>query len=207
MENKKERILLTETFVFDYSQIITEGIENNHGRVILRGVIQAANRINGNGRIYPRPVLEEAVNRYNQLIQKGGGYSELDHADKNVIEWMRTSHRMTKIWWEGDEVMGELILFNTPYTEVIKEAIATGGKIGISSRAEGSITQKNGQTFVDMGLDLISFDLVTNPSTFGAYMEVQAEKSIYESMGKKTVTEGKFTKVENILSELLKKVQ
>ena len=48
--------LLKELSEFDYStEQIKESLENNDGRLIVRGILQRADTLNQNGRIYPRP--------------------------------------------------------------------------------------------------------------------------------------------------------
>ena len=57
--------------------------ENN--ALILSGVMQRANAKNGNGRVYPRPILEREVETYKKLVRERRAVGELDHPDDSVI--------------------------------------------------------------------------------------------------------------------------
>ena len=76
----------------------------DNGSVFLVGVIQRAGRKNGNGRIYPKPILEREMEKYQTLIQERRSLGELDHPDDSVINLKNASHLVTKTWFEGNDV-------------------------------------------------------------------------------------------------------
>ena len=80
-----------------------------NGGLILSGVMQRCDEQNGNGRIYPRPILEREVERYMTLIRENRALGELDHPDDSVVNLRNASHMITKIWWKGNDVMGKVI--------------------------------------------------------------------------------------------------
>ena len=57
----------------------------DNGTVFLVGVCQKAGAKNGNGRIYPRPVLQREVQSYQNAINERRALGELDHPDDSVV--------------------------------------------------------------------------------------------------------------------------
>ena len=86
--NKK--YVLQEFMNLDYSDdLLTEDEKegNRNGtHLIVAGKIQAAGKKNGNGRIYPRPILEREMKNYEKLVKEGRAIGELDHPDSSVVE-------------------------------------------------------------------------------------------------------------------------
>lgn len=77
--------LLTTYEVFDYDQKqINEIKERNDGKIMLSGIIQKADTLNQNGRIYPLSVLEREVRNYQKFIIENRAVGETDHPDSCV---------------------------------------------------------------------------------------------------------------------------
>ena len=74
-------------------------------------------------------------------------------------------------------VLGKIEVLNTPSGNVLKELVNAGVKLGISSRGMGSVTESNGVTMVEEDFQLICFDMVSDPSTPGAFMMTEAKQS------------------------------
>lgn len=105
---------------------------------------------------------------------------ELDHPDSSVIELKNTSHIVTHIEMRGDEVLGKLRLLDTPAGKIAKDLIRGGVKLGVSSRGLGSTKEQSGNTVVQDDFQLICFDLVSEPSTTGAFLfKEHKEPSIF----------------------------
>jgi hypothetical protein len=141
-----------------------------NGAIILSGVMQKADALNGNGRVYPRKVLEKEIKNYQKLINERRALGELDHPDDSVVNLKNTSHLVTNVWWDGENVMGKVLVLDTPSGKVLKSLVEAGVKLGISSRGLGSTKEKSGKTYVNDDFQLICFDFVSEPSTPGAYM-------------------------------------
>jgi len=147
-----------------------------NGAIILSGVMQMAETQNGNGRIYPRSVLMREVKNYKKMVEERRALGELDHPDSSVINLANCSHLVTEIWSDGDKVMGKIEVLNTPSGNVLKSLITAGVKLGISSRGMGSVKESNGATMVEDDFTLICFDMVSDPSTPGAFMMKEARE-------------------------------
>jgi hypothetical protein len=145
------------------------------GGMILSGIMQKSDTVNGNGRIYPHAVLQKEVQNYSKLVKERRALGELDHPDDSVINLKNASHLVTEIWWNGNDVMGKVKVLNTPAGQVLQELVKSGVSLGISSRGMGSVSENQNGTIVEDDFQLICFDFVSEPSTPGAYMMKEAK--------------------------------
>ena len=146
------------------------------GGMILSGIMQMAETVNGNGRMYPSSVLQKEVKNYQKLVQDRRALGELDHPDDSVINLKNASHLVTSCWMEDKKVMGKIKVLETPSGKILRSLVEGGCAIGISSRGMGSVTESNGQTIVEDDFQLICFDVVSEPSTPGAFMMKEAKE-------------------------------
>ena len=140
------------------------------GGLMLSGLMQMAETKNGNGRMYPQAILEREVKNYAQLVKERRALGELDHPDSSVINLNNASHMVTKIWMEGKKCMGKIKVLETPSGKILRSLVESGVQLGISSRGMGSVKENNGVTLVEDDFQLICFDMVSDPSTPGAFM-------------------------------------
>ena len=141
--------------------------------------MQKCNELNGNGRIYPQTTLVREVENYKKLVRENRAVGELDHPDTSVVELKNVSHKVTDLWMEDNKVMGKIQVLNTPSGNILRGLVESNVAIGISSRGLGSVKEEQGQTIVEDDFQLICFDVVSEPSTPGAYMVTEnTEKSL-----------------------------
>ena len=145
------------------------------GGMILSGIMQKADHVNGNGRVYPHKVLMKEIKNYEKLVKERRSLGELDHPEDSVINLKNASHLVTDIWMEGKDVKGKIKVLDTPSGKVLQELVRAEVNVGISSRGMGSVTESNGQTMVEDDFQLICFDMVSEPSTPGAFMMKEAK--------------------------------
>jgi hypothetical protein len=155
------------------------------GGMILSGICQRAGTLNHNGRKYSKEILEREVKRYQTLIEQNRATGELDHPDSSVISLEKVSHIVTALWMEGDDVYGKIKVLNTPAGMTLRALIDGGVQVGISSRGLGSVYQRNGETIVDDDFQLICFDMVSEPSTPGAFMMREQKDNLSENKNQK----------------------
>jgi hypothetical protein len=149
----------------------SEKREVAEGACYLTGVMQKCDTENANKRVYSKETLFREVERYKQLVRANRALGELDHPDSSVISLDRVSHMVVDIWTEGNNVMGKIkVLQETPCGQILAALIKNNVTFGISSRGTGSIEDKNGVTMVQDDFQLICFDMVSDPSTPGAFM-------------------------------------
>jgi len=143
-------------------------------------VLQKYNTPNRNGRLYPERILKREAENYKKMIQKGTALSELNHPESSLIDLDRVSHAITEVWWEGNVLMGKIKLLTSPgfhesgivstKGDLAANYLRQGVTLGISSRGVGSLVKKGEQNEVQEDFELICFDLVSSPSTPGAYL-------------------------------------
>ena len=143
--------------------------------MILSGIMQKADHVNGNGRVYPHKVLMKEIENYKKIVKERRALGELDHPEDSVINLKNASHLVTDIWMEGKDVKGKIKVLDTPSGKVLQELVGANVNVGISSRGMGSVSEANGQTMVEDDFQLICFDMVSEPSTPGAFMMKEAK--------------------------------
>jgi len=146
-----------------------------NGGMILSGIMQMTETQNGNGRVYQHDTMVREVKNYEKLVKERRALGELDHPDDSVINLKNASHMVTKIWMEGKNVMGKLKVLDTPAGKILQELVNGGVTVGVSSRGMGSVSENNGRTIVEDDFQLICFDMVSEPSTPGAFMMREAK--------------------------------
>ena len=146
------------------------------GGMMLTGIIQKADTVNGNGIVYPEHVLRREMINYSKLVKERRALGELDHPEDSVINLRNASHMMTDVWWDGKNVMGKAKVLDTPSGQVLQSLVHAGVSIGISSRGMGSVSESQGNTVVEDDFQLICFDFVSEPSTPGAFMMKEAKE-------------------------------
>ena len=153
-----------------------EKLQVKKGTVFLSGVMQRVDEQNGNGRVYPRKVLMREVKNYMKVIKENRACGELDHPEDAVVNLKNASHMVTDLWWESNDLMGKIKVLSTPSGKILESLVNDGVKLGISSRALGSVHEQAGKTIVEDDLQLICFDIVSEPSTQGAFMQLSESK-------------------------------
>jgi hypothetical protein len=188
-----KQLIIDHISFIDPSNLIVEVRGNRLPRLI--GKLQSADTKNGNGRVYPRETLLREVNKYIEgPIKQNTSTGELDHPDSSIISLSNVSHIIKRIWWEGEDVMGEIELLNTPSGKIAQEIVAAGIPLGISSRGMGSVKQLGETVEVQDDFELLCWDLVSIPSTPGAYMRLQ------EGLNK---NQNKYEKVNKTITDIL----
>jgi len=175
---------------------LSEGKEGTGTRMRIKGKLQEAEVKNGNGRVYPMNILRKQVEMYTKgPVATRTATGELDHPESSIINLNNVSHIITKVWWEGNDVMGELELLNTPSGKIAQEIVLAGIPLGISSRGMGSVKQLGETVEVQDDFELLCWDLVSVPSTPGAYMSL--------SEGKKVQSNKDYSKVNGLITEII----
>ena len=143
-------------------------------------VLQKYNTPNRNGRVYPEKILKREADNYKKMISKGTSLSELNHPESSLIDLDRVAHIITDIWWDNNILMGKLKLLTSPgfhergivstKGDIAANLMRQGVTMGVSSRGVGSLKKVGEQNEVQDDFELICFDLVSSPSTPGAYL-------------------------------------
>ena len=163
--------VITSYTPFSYSaETIKESREANGGKLMLKGILQKANTLNQNGRVYPLPILEREVRNYQKFIEENRAMGECDHPESSVVELKNVSHIVREAHMEGEICYGIVEILSTPCGKILESLIESGITLGISSRGVGSTRQEGDYQVVQDDFQLICWDFVSEPSTPGAFM-------------------------------------
>jgi hypothetical protein len=189
--------LLHNFMLFEYGEV--EPSKSADGIVTMKGIIQKAQQPNANNRIYPRPILEREDAKYQELIKDRRSLGELDHPDSPIVQLENVSHLLTETKWDGDDLVGTVEVLDTPKGQILEKLINRDIKLGISSRGLGSTSRTNeGYDMVEDDFNLVCYDMVSNPSTSGAYMNLQ-ESVEYRTL----VSQNRIVLLDEILNDIL----
>ena len=163
--------VLSDWAPFEYSkEMILESKEKNGGKIMMQGVLQKADTLNQNGRLYPSSILEREVRNYQKFIRENRALGECDHPDSSVVELKNVSHIIREAYMDGDICYGTIELLDTPCGKILQSLVEAGVTLGISSRGVGSTTSEGDYQVVQDDFQLICWDFVSEPSTPGAFM-------------------------------------
>jgi len=189
------RIPLIETRIISISsQSLTEGRKNENGNPMVETILSTVEIKNGNGRYYSKELWDREINKYAQLVKERRALGELDHPDSQIINLKNVSHNITKIWWDGDKIMGILEILPTPSGNILKALIESGIKVGVSSRGMGSLKQVGEVLEVQDDFDLLGWDVVSQPSNPNSWMNQLNEGQIQIDP---------YHKINNIITDIL----
>jgi len=200
--------LLTNCIPFQTLKSPLNESTTSEGKMLVSGILQRANAKNQNGRIYPLDVLRREVEKYNQtFVKEKRAVGELDRPDSEVVNLKNVSHNITKTWWDGNDLMGEVEILTTPSGNILKELLKCGITVGISSRGSGSVKKVNENTVeVNDDFSLIAFDFVSNPSTIGAFMLPESPLNESVKILQNPIT-NKWESVEKIIRDIINEIK
>ena len=168
----KQKLLVEQNLLYYDNELIKEAHDTSKPLVLRHVTLQRANSKNQNGRIYPRDVLTKEVVKYEkEFVQQNRALGELDHPESPVVNLRNVCANVTKIAMKGDSVMGDMQILSTPAGNIVRELVKNNIRLGVSSRGVGTVKNVNEDTLeVQEDYSLICFDVVSNPSTPGAFI-------------------------------------
>ena len=192
--------ILIETHLFE-----AKLQKEENGTYLVKGILQRAGAPNQNKRRYPKEILMREVEKYQQLIKERRALGELDHPESPIINLKNVSHNIREIYWEGDDVMGVVEILSTPSGNILRELLKNNIRLGISSRGLDSVKEMNdGTVMVQSDFELVGWDFVSNPSTYGAFMSpTTMNESVNLQMKKEADECGKWCRAQDLMREIL----
>jgi len=152
-------------------EIITEAKESGGKDYFIEGVFMQAEKKNRNGRVYPRPIMEKAVDKYvKEQVSTKRAVGELNHPDGPTVNLDKVSHLIEALDWQKDDVVGKARILDTPNGQIVKGLLDGGVKLGVSTRGMGSLEQRNGAMVVKDDFILNTVDIVQDPSAPTAFV-------------------------------------
>ena len=162
--------LITEYTETDV-QCIVEAKEDGSKNYVIEGIFAMAESKNRNGRVYPKPIMEAAVNKYvTEQVKTKRSVGELNHPEGPTVNLDKVSHLITDLKFEGNNVMGKAQILDTPMGKIVKGLLDGGVQLGVSTRGMGSLMQQNGAQVVKDDFILNTVDIVQDPSAPNAFV-------------------------------------
>ena len=192
--------LITECMNFDYDKDLIKEAKDLGKPLMMKGILQKAETLNQNGRVYPRAILEREIRNYQKFIKENRALGELDHPDSSVVELKNSSHIIREAHMEGNVVYGTVEILNTPSGQILQSLVESGVTLGISSRGVGSTKTQGDLQIVQDDFQLICWDFVSEPSTPGAFM--MKENKQYNLQELKTIF-NKSDRIDRIFNDIM----
>ncbi len=189
--------------------------KTGQNEMFIEGIFMQAETKNRNGRVYPFNVLNKEVERYNnEYVNKNRAFGELGHHDSPTINLDRVSHMITKLYPDGNNIMGKAKIMDTPNGKIVKSLLDGGASLGVSTRGVGSLKPQNGYQLVQDDFHLATAaDIVADPSAPNAFVQGIMEnaewiltdtgwKEMQFEMAKKQIKEASKNEIEAVALRL-----
>ena len=162
---------LIAEYTEDNLEYITEATKDGGKKYVIEGIFMQAEQKNRNGRIYPKPIMEKALNKYvTEQVSKGRAVGELNHPEGPTVNLDKVSHKIESLDWKGNDVVGKATILETPMGQIVKGLLDGGVKLGVSTRGMGSLENRNGTMVVKPDFLLNAVDIVQDPSAPSAFV-------------------------------------
>lgn len=177
--------LLVEYNVIEYgAELLKEAADVTKPLMLKNVLLQRAEKKNQNGRVYPQDVLMREAGIYKEnFVSQRRALGELDHPESPVVNLKNVCCNVTDLWFDGHDVRGNIEVLSTPSGNIVRELIKNNIRLGVSSRGMGSVRPMGeGTVEVQNDFSLVCFDIVSNPSTQGAF--INENKQLITPYGK-----------------------
>ena len=162
---------LIAEYTEQHLEVLTEANDKGEKKYAIEGVFMQAEKKNRNGRIYPKLVLEKALNKYNtEQVEKGRAVGELNHPDGPTVNLDKVSHKIENLNFKGNDVVGKATILDTPMGEIVKGLLDGKVGLGVSTRGMGSLENRGGAMVVKDDFLLNAVDIVQDPSAPSAFV-------------------------------------
>ena len=152
-------------------QCIVEKNAQGEKKFVIEGIFMSAEQKNRNGRIYPKQIMERAVDKYvKEQVSQKRAVGELNHPEGPTVNLDKVSHLITDLQWEGNDVVGKAQILDTPMGRIVKGLLDGGVQLGVSTRGMGSLENRNGVMYVKDDFMLNTVDIVQDPSAPSAFV-------------------------------------
>lgn len=178
-------------------------VKNESGtQLFIEGIFAQAEVLNGNKRIYPKAILEKAVNEYiDKFIKNGKSIGEFNHPDYPTPKWDNAAIMIKELKMDGSNVYGKALVLDTEKGKHLQALIRGGYNVGVSTRGLGNTRlSEEGNTEVTQYM-MTAVDVVDNPSAPDAHVKPIYESANWEQKGETWVIK---ESAENFVDGLVK---
>lgn len=152
-------------------EVLTEAKFGGGKNHFIEGVFMQSETKNRNGRVYPKQIMERAVDKYvREQVKTKRAVGELNHPDGPTVNLDKVSHLIESLDWQKNDVVGKARILETPMGMIVKGLLDGGVRLGVSTRGMGSLEQRNGVMYVKDDFLLSTVDIVQDPSAPTAFV-------------------------------------
>ena len=175
----------------DQFEIIEEETnKDSPSNLFIKGPYMMAEGVNKNKRLYPLHELEREVARYNEeMVKPGRAMGELNHPSTADVDLERACHMVTEMTQDGNVFYGKSKVLSTPCGKIVRALVNDGVKVGMSSRALGTLEEGREHNTVK-NMNLVAIDCVADPSYPKAFVN-----GILESKQWVLADDGKYEEI------------
>jgi|TARA_R100000808_G_C2154585_1_gene165655 hypothetical protein len=201
----KLNLVVEKPDIDDEFEYIEEEVDRNSpSNLYIKGPYMMAEDVNRNNRMYPLDELVREAARYNEeMVVPGRAMGELNHPTTADVDLERACHMVTELTQDGNIFVGKSKVLSTPCGQIVRSLINDGVKVGMSSRALGTLEEGSEHNVVK-NMKLVAIDCVADPSYPKAFVN-----GILESKQWVMVDDNKYEEVyenfEKSLQRLPKK--
>jgi len=188
----------------EFEYIEEETNKNSPSNLYIKGPYMMAEGVNRNNRLYPKEELVREVARYNEeMVVPGRAMGELNHPTSADVDLERACHIVTEITQDGNVFYGKSKVLTTPCGQIVRALINDGVKVGMSTRALGTLEEGRTHNTVK-NMKLVAIDCVADPYYPKAFVNgiLESKQWILADNGK---YEELYDKFEKSVSSLPKK--
>lgn len=168
--NEEQEVTLSEEDITFTGDIKVVASSNPYVLGRLVGTFMVINEDNGNGRLYPLETIRDRVMNLpytKRMMENKSLLGEAHHPMERTNIWMDESCISTTkldISPDGSRLIGEADILDTPKGRIVNTLARYGTNIGISARATGKGTKRNGHLVITPDKYFFkTFDAVLNP--------------------------------------------
>jgi hypothetical protein len=145
----------------------------------VKGPFIGCNQVNKNKRYYDLLDTRDEVNRYIQeMVLPGRAMGELNHPSSADVNLERACHLVTELKEVDNAFYGKAKVLTTPMGQILRALINDGVKVGMSTRALGSLQEESSYSRVK-NMRLVAVDAVADPSFPKAFVNGILESKTY----------------------------
>lgn len=186
----KLKLIAENPNVFD--DFVTESVteqknlnETPTTSLYVSGPFIGCNQVNKNKRLYNLDDTRTEVNRYiEEMVKPGRAMGELNHPSSPDVNLERACHLVTVLKEDGNSFYGKSKVLSTPTGLILRSLVNDGVKIGMSTRALGSLQEQSDHNLVQ-NMHLVAIDAVADPSYPKAFVNgiLESKSWVVESDG------------------------
>jgi hypothetical protein len=201
----KLKLMAENPEAFDNFEIIEEQSNlKGQSTLYVKGPFIGCNQVNRNKRWYGLDETRKDVQRYiSEMVQPGRAMGELNHPTSPDVNLERACHLVTHLEEDEESFIGKAKVLSSPCGQILRSLINDGVKVGMSTRALGSLKESRDYNVVE-NMYLVAIDAVADPSYPKAFVN-----GILESKSFVIDQEGRFEELydnfEQSISKLPKK--